>query len=368
MKKKFEQEAAARLRLLKLDRIKEEDDDGGDVKSKSGDGGGWKSPGTRSSGGDDGLSSGGCTGGGGSSSGGWNGGVNGAAVGDRRLMDRSGKEKLARKNDLGKNSRIAKFIGRDDGIGRDEGEDEVGEITEARVLFPAGQIPDPGRVDPGCTVSCPSAGKIERVPTFGEAAEGRRRRRKGTLKGEYQVEKVIEDMRKLCNLNPQVISSTLVKGGSYDYAAKMFKLAISEGYDLDHESLLSILSSYSSSGRHPEALDLLDFLKEHAPESGRIITEALIVILCRSNQLDAAIDEYRKNRNSNTLSGSSSMYESLIEGCESAELFSEASQVLSDMMFTGIQPSKLIYEKVALMYCKMGFPAHDLVNRSEIDG
>ncbi|KAL4575166.1 hypothetical protein LXL04_022008 [Taraxacum kok-saghyz] len=131
---------------------------------------------------------------------------------------------------------------------------------------------------------------------------------------ENQVEKVIEDMRKLCNLNPQVISSTLVKGGSYDYAAKMFKLAILEGYDLDHESLLSILSSYSSSGRHPEALDLLDFLKEHAPESGRIITEALIVILCRSNQLDAAIDEYRKSRNSNTLSGSSSMYESLIEG------------------------------------------------------
>ncbi|KAL4557258.1 hypothetical protein LXL04_035431 [Taraxacum kok-saghyz] len=186
---------------------------------------------------------------------------------------------------------------------------------------------------------------------------------------ENQVEKVIEDMRRLCNLNPQVISSTLVKGGSYDYAAKMLKLAILEGYDLDHESLLSILSSYSSSGRHPEALNLLDFLKEHAPESGRIITEALIVILCRSDQLDAAIDEYRKSRNSNTLSGSSSMYESLIEGCESAELFSEASQVLSDMMFIGIQPSKLIYEKVALMYCKMGFPetAHDLVNRSEID-
>ncbi|CAI9302225.1 unnamed protein product [Lactuca saligna] len=183
------------------------------------------------------------------------------------------------------------------------------------------------------------------------------------------VEKIIKDMQKLCNLNPQVISSTLVKGGSYDYAANMLKNAILEGNDLDHESLLSILSSYSSSGRHVEALNLLDFLKEHSPGSDHIVTEAMIMLLCHSNQLDAAIDEYRKSRssNSNLFSGSSSMYESLIEACKEAELFSEASQVFSDMMFIGIQPSNVIYTNVALMYCKLGFPetAHDLINRAE---
>lgn len=186
---------------------------------------------------------------------------------------------------------------------------------------------------------------------------------------EDQVEKLIEDMKQLCDLNPQVISSTLVKGGSYDYAAKLLKLAILEGYDLDHENLLSILSSYSSSGRHSEALNLLDFLKEHAPGSDRIVTEALIVILCNSNRLDSAIDEYRKSRSWNQFSGSSSMFESLIEACKKAELFSEASQIFSDMMFTGIQPSKAIYTNVGLMYCKLGFPetAHNLINRVEVD-
>ncbi|KAJ9546179.1 hypothetical protein OSB04_025886 [Centaurea solstitialis] len=185
-----------------------------------------------------------------------------------------------------------------------------------------------------------------------------------------QIQKVINDMRKLHGLNPQVVSSILVKCECYDYAAKMLKLAILEGYDLDNENLLSILSSYSSSGRHSEALNLLDFLKERAPGSQSIVTEALIVILCKSNQLDSALDEYRKSRDSRLFNGSSSMYESLINGCEEAERFSEAAQVLSDMMFIGARPSKVIYTSLALMYCKMGFPetAHDLLDRAETDG
>ncbi|XP_024971343.1 pentatricopeptide repeat-containing protein At3g18110, chloroplastic isoform X1 [Cynara cardunculus var. scolymus] len=184
------------------------------------------------------------------------------------------------------------------------------------------------------------------------------------------VHKVINDMQKLCELNPQVISSILVKGEFYDYAAKMLKLAILEGFQLDQENLLSILSSYSSSGRHSDALNLLDFLKEHSPGSHHIVTEALIVILCKSNQLDAALAEYRKSRNSSLFNGSCSMYESLIKACEEAELFSEASQVLSDMTFIGARPSKVIYTSLALMYCKMGFPetAHDLMDRAESKG
>nr|XP_043614234.1 pentatricopeptide repeat-containing protein At3g18110, chloroplastic [Erigeron canadensis] len=187
---------------------------------------------------------------------------------------------------------------------------------------------------------------------------------------ENHIEKLVDDMQALCKLNPQVISSILVKGECYDYAAKMVKLAVSEGYDLDHENLLSILSSYSSSGRHLEALKLLDFLKDHAVGSDHIVPEALIVHHCKSNQLDAALDVYRKIGNSYLFNGSSLMYECLIRKCEEDELFHEAFQVLSDMMFIGIQPSKVIYTNVAFMYCKIGFPetAHYLVSRAESNG
>nr|GEV52272.1 hypothetical protein [Tanacetum cinerariifolium] len=184
------------------------------------------------------------------------------------------------------------------------------------------------------------------------------------------IEKIVNDMQTLCNLNPQVVSYTLVKSECYDHAAKMVKRAILDGYDLDHENLLSILSSYSSSGRHTEALDLLNFLKEHAPESENIVTEALIVVFCKSNQLDSALDEYKKSTNSSSFSGTSLMYETLINKCEEDQLLHEAFQVVSDMMFMGIQPSKVIYTNVASMYCEMGFPetGHDLVNRAESNG
>ncbi|KAK9050159.1 hypothetical protein SSX86_030871 [Deinandra increscens subsp. villosa] len=187
---------------------------------------------------------------------------------------------------------------------------------------------------------------------------------------EDDIERIINDMQKLCHLDPQVISRSLIKGKCYDHAAKMVKLSILEGYDLDHENLLSILSSYSSSGRHSEALDLLDFLKEHANGSHHIVTEALVMILCESNQIDAALDEYKKSRDFNLFHGSSMMYESLIKKCEEGGLFHEAFQVVSDMMFNGVQISKLVYINVASMYCKMDFPetAHDLINRADLNG
>ncbi|KAI7755023.1 hypothetical protein M8C21_020190 [Ambrosia artemisiifolia] len=187
---------------------------------------------------------------------------------------------------------------------------------------------------------------------------------------EDEIERIIHDMQKLCDLDPQVVSCSLVKGECYDHAAKMVRHGILEGYDLDHENLLSILSSYSSSGRHAEALDLLDFLKQHAHGSHHFVTEALIMLLCLSNELDAALDEYTKIRHLNLFNGSSVMYESLIKKCEEGGLFHEAFQVVSDMMFNGVPISKFVYINIASMYCKMGFPetAHDLVNRAELNG
>ncbi|GMN59011.1 hypothetical protein TIFTF001_028109 [Ficus carica] len=184
------------------------------------------------------------------------------------------------------------------------------------------------------------------------------------------VEKVIRDMEFLCGMNPQVISSILVKGECFDHAAKLLRLAISRGYELDRESLLSILSSYSSSGRHSEARELLEFLRERAPGSNQLITEALVVIMCKAHQFDAALEEYSKTKGFHSFSRSSMMYESMIQGCKQNELFGDASQVFSDMRFFGVEPSKLLYQNMALVYCKMGFPetAHHLIDQAEAKG
>lgn len=97
------------------------------------------------------------------------------------------------------------------------------------------------------------------------------------------IQKVIKDMEELCNFNPQIISSILVKGECYNYAAKMLRLAIRQGYDLDHDNLLSVVSSYCSFGRHSEAKELLEFLKEHSPGSQQLVTEAMVVTLQSSS-------------------------------------------------------------------------------------
>lgn len=184
------------------------------------------------------------------------------------------------------------------------------------------------------------------------------------------IEKVVRDMKELCGMNPQTISSFLVKGECYDLATQMLRLGISNGDELDDENLLSILSSYSSSGRHKEACELLEFLKEHTEGYNQLITEALVVVLCEACQLDAALKEYSNARDSGLFSRSSTMYDSLIRCCEENELLTEASQIFTDMRFCGVEPSEYIFKSMVTVFCKMGFPetAHSLINQAEAKG
>ncbi|XP_074357621.1 pentatricopeptide repeat-containing protein At3g18110, chloroplastic-like [Apium graveolens] len=184
------------------------------------------------------------------------------------------------------------------------------------------------------------------------------------------VQNMIKDMEELCDLNPQVIAYILVKGECYSYGDKMFRLAIRQGYDVNRDNLLPVLSLYCSSGRHLEAKELLEFLKEHAPESQQLVSEAMVVTLCMAHQPEAALDEYRKSMTFRLVDRSLIMYESLIKCCEEMDLLGEASQVLSDMRFVGLEPSTELCRQMALVYCRMGYPetAHHLVDQAEAKG
>ncbi|KAH1157041.1 hypothetical protein GYH30_029705 [Glycine max] len=183
------------------------------------------------------------------------------------------------------------------------------------------------------------------------------------------VDRIIRDMEELSGMNPQVISSVLVKGGCYDHAAKMLKVAISNGYELDHEIFLSIMSSYSSSARYSEACELLEFSREHAPNDIQMITEALIIILCKAKKLDAALEEYRSKGELGQFR-SCTMYESLIQECIQNELFDVASQIFSDMRFNGVESSECLYQGMVSVYCRMDLPetAHHLLYHAEKNG
>ncbi|XP_065852915.1 pentatricopeptide repeat-containing protein At3g18110, chloroplastic isoform X2 [Euphorbia lathyris] len=185
-----------------------------------------------------------------------------------------------------------------------------------------------------------------------------------------EIRRVIKDMEELCGMSPQIIASILVKGECYDDAAEMLRLAISGGCEIDSENLLSILSSYGSSGRYSEALDLLNFLKEHGPKSNQLVAEASVVTLCKAKQLDAALKEYNNMSELGQFTANYTMYESLIQCCEEHELTAEASQIFSDMRFNGLRPSGSLYPSMVLMYCKMGFPetAHCLIDLAEMEG
>ncbi|KAJ4831093.1 hypothetical protein Tsubulata_006090, partial [Turnera subulata] len=183
------------------------------------------------------------------------------------------------------------------------------------------------------------------------------------------IEIIVRDMEELCGMKPEAISSILVKGKCYDGAAKMLRKAISNSSEIDHKVLLPILSSFSSSGRHTEALDLLQFFKQHAQGSNQIVTEALITVLCKTHRLDDALREYN-NTQKFLSSGSCTMYESLIECCERDELVTEASQIFSDMRFYGLRPSESAYQSMAHLFCKIGFPetAHHLIDLARTEG
>lgn len=192
----------------------------------------------------------------------------------------------------------------------------------------------------------------------------------GEEKKEEDMGEVVRDMKELGGMNLQTISSILVKGECYDHAAETLRMAIQSGCEVDHENLLSILSSYSLSGRHSEACELLEFFKEHVTESTPLVTEALIIMLCKAQKLDAALEEYNKTWKFCMCGKSKTMYESLIHCCEDHERFAEASQVFSDMRFYNVEPSEDLLQSMVLSYCKMDFPetAHFIVDQAEKKG
>ncbi|CAN8258935.1 unnamed protein product [Cochlearia groenlandica] len=186
------------------------------------------------------------------------------------------------------------------------------------------------------------------------------------------IQKTIRDMEELCGMTPLEISSVLVKGECFDLAARQLKVAITNGYELQSGTLLSILSSYSSSDRHSEACELLEFFKEHASGSKQqLINGALIVLHCKVNNITAALEEYLSDACVHDwVSGSPTMYESLLHCCVANEHYAEASQVFSDMRLSGCEASESVYKSMVVVYCKLGFPetAHEVVNQAETKG
>lgn len=184
------------------------------------------------------------------------------------------------------------------------------------------------------------------------------------------ISKVVKDLEQVCNLGPQVISSILAKGECYDFAANMLRSAVANGSPLDKDNLLSILSSYSSSGRHAEAIELLDFIKENAPGCVKFISEALVVVLCKSHNLNAALEEYHALREFGFCSKKDAVYDTLIKCCEEHDKCAEASQIFSDMRFCGMEPSPDICHVMAAAYCRLGFPetGQCLVDQADASG
>ncbi|CAN0891005.1 Pentatricopeptide repeat-containing protein At3g18110, chloroplastic [Linum grandiflorum] len=184
------------------------------------------------------------------------------------------------------------------------------------------------------------------------------------------IERVVRDMEQLCGLNLQTISSILVKGDCYEEASKMLRRAIISGSEVDQDDLLSILGSYSSSNRLPEALSLLELLKEYAFKSKQLISEASIVVFCKAKQQEAALKEYTNLQEFGRLSGSSVVFECLIECCQGNNQFAEASQIFSDMRANYCTISDSTFESMVLLYCKMDFPetAQHLIDLAEIKG
>uniref|UniRef100_A0ACD5XY28 Uncharacterized protein n=1 Tax=Avena sativa TaxID=4498 RepID=A0ACD5XY28_AVESA len=190
---------------------------------------------------------------------------------------------------------------------------------------------------------------------------------------EYEeIEGIIQDMEVVCQMNPQLVYSTLIKAECISQGATLLKKACLQGYEPDSKSLLSILDAYETMGNHEEGLSLLQCIREHVPSSHNLISECSIMLLCKNQKVVAAIQEYSSMQ---TLKRGSfgrdyNLYEYLITCLEEAELFSEASQVFSDMQFVGIEPSQKIYESMISTYCKLGFPetAHQLMDEAVQSG
>ncbi|ONK61154.1 uncharacterized protein A4U43_C08F26790 [Asparagus officinalis] len=189
-------------------------------------------------------------------------------------------------------------------------------------------------------------------------------------KKDEEITQVVKDMDEVCGMNPQVISSILVKGECIAIGDEMLRKAIIQGYELDSENLVAVLSSYSLSEKHEEARSLLDFMSKHSPESYRLVSQSSIAMLCKTNQLETALEEYNKTMCYGSETFGCNLYELLINCCLERELFSEASQVFSDMKLFGLKPSRSIYQNMTTAYCNMGFPetAHNLIDEAEMAG
>ncbi|KAF9596241.1 hypothetical protein IFM89_008404 [Coptis chinensis] len=180
-------------------------------------------------------------------------------------------------------------------------------------------------------------------------------------------ENVRKDMKDVCGISLQSLTSILIRKGCHEFAAKMLRLHVSHDFELERESLFAIMNSYSLIGKRMEALALLDDLREKVPKSHDLIAEASIVLLCKDHEVDAAMEQYNNSKIFGLSKGSCSMYESLIKCCEVTEHFAEASQVYTDMKFCGMEPSESLYRSLVFIYCKIGFPetAHHLVDQAE---
>lgn len=184
---------------------------------------------------------------------------------------------------------------------------------------------------------------------------------------EYEeIEGVIQDMEVVCQMNPQLIPSILIKAGCISQGAKLLKKVCLQGYEPDGKSLLSILDAYETMGKHEEGLSLLECIREHVPSSHDLISECSIMLLCKNQKIVAAIQEYSRMQmlKCRSFGQDCNLYEYLITCLEEAEFFPEACQVFCDMQFLVIEPSQKIYESMISTYCKLGFPetAHRLMD------
>ncbi|GAB2221814.1 hypothetical protein Drorol1_Dr00013004 [Drosera rotundifolia] len=188
--------------------------------------------------------------------------------------------------------------------------------------------------------------------------------------GEPDIQKVTLDLEKLCGLNPLGISSVLV-GESHDTASPMMKLMSSKVYnDLDQESLLAISSQRKASGPDSKEEESLIDLEKRAASYRQLAKEAMVVVLCRAKELDAAMKQYGEIIGFGFCGGSVIMYETLLKCCEESESYADASQIFTDLRFHGIEPSKDLYQTMVKVYCKMGFPetAQKLLHEAETKG
>ncbi|CAN6164746.1 unnamed protein product [Urochloa humidicola] len=182
-----------------------------------------------------------------------------------------------------------------------------------------------------------------------------------------EIEEVIHDMELICQMNPGIISTILIKARCISQGAKLLKKACLQGYEPDIKISRSIVDACVMTESHEEGLSLLECIREHVSGSHDLISECSIILLCRKQTSIAAYEEYSRMqmlKYESSFGRNCNLYEYLITGLEEAEFFSEACQVFCDMQFIGIKASKSVYESMISTYCKLGFPeiAHRLMD------